>query len=120
MSKAAAAHRMTLRLCITCSGDRDRAAERGAIAQALQEAGLQDRVVLSDHECFSACAQPVTISLQGEGMASYVFAGLSLVEDAGDVAATCQTYLNCRGGWIEDARSCGRLRLCLRARIPAI
>ncbi|SLN56358.1 hypothetical protein TRL7639_03018 [Falsiruegeria litorea R37] len=120
MTKAAAAQQMTLRLCTTCSGDRDRPAERDAIAQALREAGLQDRVELLDHECFSACAHPVSISLQGEGRASYVFAGLTLIEDARDVAATCQTYLDSPGGWIEDARPCGRLRLCLRARIPAL
>lgn len=120
MSGRKAAQRMTLRLCTTCSGERNRPAERTALETALNAAGLQDRVVLSEHECFSACAQPVSISLQREGMASYVFAGLSLVEDAKDVAATCQTYLESPGGWIEDARPCGRLRLCLRARIPAL
>lgn len=120
MSDRALVHRMTLRLCTTCSGTRDRSAERLAIEAALQEAGLRELVELSEHACFSACAQPVSISLQGEGRASYVFAGLSLIEDAKDIAATCQTYLDSTGGWIEDARPCGRLRLCLRARIPAL
>jgi predicted metal-binding protein len=35
------------------------------------------------------------------------------------VLAFCHAYLAAKDGWIEDARPLGRLRHCLRARIPA-
>ena len=114
------AARIRLSICTSCSGQRDRAAERQAVAEALAHAGLADRVDLEEHACFSACAQPVAVGLQGQGMASYVFEGIDPVADAADIAATCRTYLDSQSGWIEDARPCGRLRECLRARLPAL
>lgn len=109
-----------LLICDSCAGSRNREAERQAVQTALAEAGLQpDQITVADHGCFSGCAAPVSLALQGQGMASYVFAGVDVVADAGDIAATCRTYLNAPKGWIEDARPCGRLRMCLRSRIPA-
>ncbi|TMV10362.1 DUF1636 domain-containing protein [Ruegeria sediminis] len=110
---------MRLLICTSCSGSRDRAAERQAVAEAVARAGLQGRVELAEHACFSACAQPVALGLQGPGLASYVFEGIDPVTDAADIAATCKAYLESPSGWIEDARPCGRLRLCLRSRMPA-
>lgn len=95
-------------------------AERRAVETALKRIGLADSVQIADHTCFSTCAEPTSVALQSVGGASYVFSGINVVSDAADIAATCQTYLNSPAGWIEDARPCGRLRLCLRARIPAI
>ena len=112
--------RIRLLICDSCTGARDRDAERRAIDVALRRAGLEDRVDIGEHACFSSCETPVSLALQGAGLASYVFSGLDLSADAEAIAATCQTYLNSPGGWIEDARPCGRLRLCLRARIPAL
>lgn len=109
-----------LLICSSCSGTRDRAAEKQAMQAALSRAGLDDRVALSDHACFSSCAEPAALALQSAGRASYVFSGINVVADADDIAATCRTYLDSPGGWIEDARPCGRLRMCLRARIPAL
>ena len=111
---------MRLLLCSTCAGTPDRAADRSSIETALDQLGLRDQVELIDHPCLSACAKPVSIGLQGVGRASYVFSGVSPETDAADIAATCQIYLNSPKGWIEDARPCGRLRLCLRARLPAL
>ena len=81
---------------------------------------MDARVEIADHACFSGCAEPTALALQGQGRASYVFSGLDVVADADDIAATCKTYLDSPKGWIEDARPCGRLRMCLRARIPAL
>ncbi|MCE8537476.1 DUF1636 family protein [Ruegeria pomeroyi] len=112
---------MRLSLCSSCQGERDRdqGAERAALAEALARAGLSGRVELVEHACFGACATPVALALQGPGQASYVFSDLDVVADADDIAATCRVYLDSPGGWIADARPCGRLRQCLLARIPA-
>lgn len=107
-------------ICSTCEGERSRTAESDAVIQALDRAGLADRITFEFGGCIGACAEPVVIGLQGEGLASYVFSGLNLREDADDIAATCETYLMCRKGWIIDAHPCGRLRDCLRARLPAL
>ena len=71
-------------------------------------------------ECMGACQSPVSLALQGPGRATYLFADVEPGNDASDIAKTCRTYLDSPRGWIEDARPCGRLRHCLRARIPAI
>ncbi len=111
--------KIRLLICQSCAGTRDSAAERLAVQNALVKDGLADRVEVGEHSCFSGCEDPVSISLQGANLASYVFSGVNPISDAGDISATCHTYLNSPAGWIEDARPCGRLRLCLRARIPA-
>ncbi len=111
--------RIRLLICSSCTGERDRDAERQAVQAALGRAGLAGRVHLAEHACFSSCETPTALSLQGQGMASYVFSGIDVIADADDIAATCRTYLDSPAGWIEDARLCGRLRMCLRARIPA-
>lgn len=112
-----------LLLCATCDGtDRvaDRVADRGAVEQALGAHGLAGLVRVAMTECMGACENPVSLGLQGAGRASYVFAGVEPQKDAVDIARTCQSYLDAPAGWIEDARGCGRLRDCLRARLPAI
>lgn len=110
---------VTLLLCATCNGG-DRRADLLALQHALDEQGLKAQVRLALVDCMGACAQPVSLGLQGVGRASYVFAGVAPQQDARDIARTCQTYLAAPAGWMEDARPCGRLRDCLRARLPAI
>ncbi|CUK06276.1 putative metal-binding protein [Ruegeria denitrificans] len=109
-----------LLICSSCAGPRDAEAEKQAVDTALTQAGLNDRVEVTDHACFSGCAKPTALALQAAGRASYVFSGVNVVSDAEDIAATCKAYLDSPAGWIEDARPCGRLRMCLRARIPAL
>lgn len=111
---------ITLLLCTTCAGAETRDQDRDAIRAALQRQGLDDRVRLRAIACMGACEAPVSLGLQGAGRASYVFAGLVPQQDAADIAKTCQHYLDSPEGWIEDARPCGRLRLCLRTRLPAL
>lgn len=112
--------RVRILICSSCSGERDLQADLQAVESALKTAGLSNCVDVSDHACFSSCEEPTVMTMQGAKRASYVFSGVDPVGDANDIAATCKTYLSSPGGWIEDARPCGRLRLCLRARIPAL
>ena len=77
-------------------------------------------VHLMQTDCMSACESPVSLALQSRGRATYLFAGVDPVADAADIAATCQLYLDAENGWIEDARGCGRLRFCLRGRVPPL
>lgn len=109
-----------LLLCTSCDPARDGAALRASIAGALERAGLGGRVEIAGQACMGACARPVSLGLQGPGRASYVFAGVDPLADADDIAATCRLYLDSPLGWIDDARPCGRLRDCLRARLPAM
>ena len=66
------------------------------------------------------CAEPIALSLQGAGRATYLFSGVRPAEDMADIEATLRLYLDSPAGWIEDARGCGRLRFCLRGRVPAL
>ncbi len=66
------------------------------------------------------CDAPISLALQGEGLATYFFAGIEADKDVEDIINTCRTYRQSEGGWIEDARDCGSLRLKLQARVPAI
>jgi predicted metal-binding protein len=110
---------ITLRLCSICeNADFDR--DSGLIRQALNEAGLQGRVRVTQAACLGACESPSVLSLQGQGKATFVFSGVDLAQDAMDVARTCQTYLEAHKGWIKDARPCGRLRHKLRAKVPTL
>ncbi|MDN3721950.1 DUF1636 family protein [Roseibium salinum] len=81
---------------------------------------MTTRFSIETADCMGACEQPISLALQGEGRATYLFAGLSIPDDIEDIVATGRTYLDAENGWIEDARPCGRLRFCLRARVPAL
>lgn len=71
------------------------------------------------HDCLSVCAEPVSLAVQAQGKATYVFAGLS-DGDAADVTAFAALYDASPDGWVDDARSAGRLRFCLKSRVPAL
>ncbi len=90
------------------------------IEAALTAAKLSRPFHVAMTDCLGACEAPITVALQGEGMASYVFSGLSGAEDVPDLVETCRLYAESPQGWIEDARRCGRLRHLLRARLPAV
>lgn len=113
--------RLLLLICDTCQRDSGTAAEdRAILTRQLGAAGLADQVSVVASACLGSCADPASIAGQSEGRASYVFSGLTISRDAGDIIAFCRTYLEADRGWIEDARPLGRLRHCLRARIPAL
>lgn len=110
---------VTLLLCATCNGA-GRDGDQKAIKMALAQAGLGDQVKVDMVDCMGACEKPVTLGLQGAGRASYVFAGVRPQQDADDIVRTCAAYLAAQAGLIKDAHPCGRLRDCLRARLPAL
>ncbi|WP_224814143.1 DUF1636 family protein [Hasllibacter sp. MH4015] len=106
-----------LRLCSTCAPDA--AAEtRRSLATALRVEGLDAAVVAQ--ACMNACSEPVSLSIQGPGRATYFFSGVDPLADRQDIVATVRAYLHSPDGWIEDARPCGRLRHCLKGRVPAL
>ena len=107
-----------LLVCTTCEGGSEERVE--VLRSGLRQFGVSSFAEVVGVECLGACADPVSIGMQGAGRASYVFGGIRLEEDAKDIAATLQVYHDADKGWIEDARGCGRLRNCLRARIPAL
>ena len=107
-----------LTLCSTCKGDRSE--DVAVILQTLKQSNLGQSATVRLTACLGACEDPVSLGLQGQGRASYVFSGINPQEDAADIASTCRTFLQVEKGWIEDARPCGRLRHCLRARVPAL
>lgn len=90
----------------------------GSEADALAEALVPTGATLRRADLRAAGARPVLMAMQAPGRASYLFHGLG-PGDAADVAATLRAYLQAPDGWIADARPCGRLRLCLRLRVPA-
>jgi len=110
-------------ICETCQGLGIRTpgpADLAALAEAIAATDLNGRIDVASTACLSGCTDPVSIALRGEGRAAYVFSGVDLDADRADILATCRLYLESPKGWIEDARPCGRLRHCLRARIPAV
>ncbi len=109
-------------ICNTCARASDAgplALDVEALRDALQSAGLAEQFVVAEVGCFGGCSDPSGIAFQGQDRASYVFSGTDLASDLNDVLAFCDAYLRAKDGWIEDARPLGRLRHCLRARIPA-
>ncbi len=97
-------------ICETCAG-------RGVeLAAAIGELDGWEVVM---HPCLSVCDEPVAMSVQGTDAATYVFAGLTEA-DAADVRSFAKLYDDAQAGWIEDARPAGRLRFCLKTRVPAL
>lgn len=112
MSDAAA----RLRLCATCLDAPD--AARARLQTALDAAALNAVVMLSD--CMNGCARPASLALQGEDRATYFFSDIRPDDDLADIVGTVRAYLASERGWIEDATACGRLRLLLVGRVPAL
>ena len=104
---------MTKRLviCKMCAGP------GAALAEVIGPALPGWEIVM--HDCLSACATPVSVAVQAHGKATYVFAGLTDA-DAPDIAAFAALYDASPDGWIADARPAGRLRFCLKSRVPAL
>lgn len=98
-------------ICRTCEGP------GLALADAVRN--QLDGWEVALHDCLSVCAEPVSVAVQAAGKATYVFAGLGDA-DAPDVIAFAGLYDMSVDGWIADARPAGRLRFCLKSRVPAL
>lgn len=109
----------TLRLdiCRDCLSRDDRNALSELKTKFAHEIDRQVDIRLAP--CMERCDAPCAMTLQSEQGAGYVFSGINLMQDTGDIVETCRAYLASTDGWIEDARPCGRLRFCLAARLPA-
>lgn len=108
-------------LCETCEMP-DGSTVHNACAfmdKILLDNGLQDMFDVKSSPDLGGCDLPIGLAIQGVGRASYVFHSVSLEQDSADIVALCRSYLQSEAGWIEDARPLGRLRFCLRARVPA-
>ncbi|WP_284378578.1 DUF1636 domain-containing protein [Amylibacter marinus] len=116
----------TLFICSTCSPKGEADARGAALADDLRALFTTSDMpqirdfIIETQECMSACADPVAISFRSAGKAAYIFAGIDPERDHADILAFAKLYIEAPDGWIVDARPCGRLRHCLRGRIPAI
>ncbi len=90
-----------------------------ALAAALAPVAAQAGAGLRSVECLGACAAPLAMALSSAGRAAYLFGDLDPESNARDVGALLVAYGGASGGWIDDARPLGRLRHCLRGRVPA-
>lgn len=68
--------------------------------------------------CMNLCDEPVSLALRAPGKMAYLFSGTG-PDDVKDIAALAKLFVEAEGGVIEDARPAGRLRFCLKGRIPA-
>ena len=109
---------LKLLLCATFSTANYNRDQRAVIA-ALGAADLAG-IEVASVECLGGCEEPASVGLQGQEMATYVFSGVDVATDVDDIVETCRAYMDAPKGWIENATSCGRLRFCLRARVPAL
>ncbi|CTQ56154.1 putative metal-binding protein [Roseibium album] len=109
-------------LCKTCNSKDTHGTihseHRSAIEDALGQAGLAAQISVASVDCLGACERSQTLAIRGKESAALLFGSLELPNDIPDIISTCRVYLDAKGGWIEDARGCGRLRLCLIGRIP--
>ncbi len=99
-------------VCATC---RERAGE--ALAALLRERLPRVKVRLA--ECLSACGAPLALAVGAEGKATYLFAAVDPDEQAEEVVTFMGLFASAPEGEVADARACGRLRFCLRGRVPA-
>lgn len=104
-------------ICSTCTAGQGKEAPGPALADALATR-LGPEFEIVEHACLSVCAEPVAVAFRAPGKAAYLFAGLGPA-DAADAVAFARLWAETPDGWIEDARPAGRLRFCLKGRIPA-
>ena len=110
-------------VCKTCNDPASKMSpeETGLqILSALKATEMKDKFTVSYVDCMGACEEPTAIAFQGNRMATFLFSGVSVPGDIDDIVKTCRAYLNSSKGWIEDGLACGKLRHCLRARIPGL
>lgn len=69
--------------------------------------------------CMLVCDAPLAVSLACAGKVSYLFAELRPESDLGNLIELIRLYRASPSGAINDARPIGRLRHCLRGRLPA-
>ncbi|WP_226782090.1 DUF1636 family protein [Oceaniglobus trochenteri] len=90
-----------------------------ALGAALIDAlGVPGGYALRQVDCMTMCGEPVSLAFRSPGKATYLFSGVN-AGDCADIHGFAELYAQAPDGWIEDARRAGRLRLCLKGRVPA-
>ncbi|KPA23517.1 hypothetical protein shim_01250 [Shimia sp. SK013] len=112
----------TLFVCDTCCAEN--AAPSGAtFAAALRDAARADpdlqALVVKTVSCLNVCSEPLALALRAPEKAAYLFAGIAPETDLADTLAMAKLFVQAEAGDITDARPAGRLRFCLKGRIPA-
>ncbi len=103
-------------ICETCA-DQSGDVPGPALAEAVRtKVTPQVEVILTP--CMNLCDAPVSLALRAPGKMAYLFSGVE-AGDVDDIVALSQLYENTKDGIIEDARPAGRLRFCLKGRVPA-
>ncbi|MBO0345259.1 DUF1636 family protein [Roseibium sp. CAU 1637] len=108
-----------LHLCSTCDAGRSQE-DLMLMQRTFAQARLPRPVTVLTQPCMNVCSEPVTLSLQGQGLATCIFSGVQVEKDIDDLVATVRCWVEAPAGWIDNALACGRLRFCLKARVPAL
>lgn len=109
----AVTHRVIV--CTTCRKGNAVPTGEAVIAEVAQR--LDDRFVVEGHDCLNMCDHAQAVAFRAPGKAAYLFGDLD-AGDVDDIAAFARLWADSADGWIADARPAGRLRFCLRGRIP--
>ncbi|WP_204112868.1 DUF1636 family protein [Shimia biformata] len=110
----------TVIICETCrtpSGDAQGLGFAKALRAALDAQGRRD-IAVETVACLNICDEPVSLALRGDGKETYLFAGVDPSADLDDAVALAGLFAEADSGVITDARAAGRLRFCLRGRVP--
>lgn len=115
--------RHTLFVCDSCR--QDSAPPCGpAFAKDLAERIARDpqlaQVEVRTTTCLNMCDEPMAVALRAPEKMAYLFAGLRPDADIEDTLALLRLYVEAADGEITDARPAGRLRFCLKGRIPPL
>jgi len=112
---------ITIDICGTCAKT-DHEPEGKVIVEQLTELVARDPdlgdVVVRNAACMLVCGEPISVSLSGPEKVSYLFSDVK-VEDVQNLITLLHMYKANRTGLISDARPLGRLRFCLKGRLPA-
>lgn len=114
-----------IHICSTCQKDAETDPQGETLAAELRQLfansddGAIRAISIETVECMSMCDTPTSLSFRATDKAAYLFSGIDPSLDHDDILAFAKLYTASGDGWIEDARSCGRLRFCLTGRIPA-
>ena len=108
-------------ICETCA-EKDSApvglAWASQLSTAVAKHGLNIDVLTTP--CLNMCDTPLSFALQGHKKATYLFSGADPQTDTQDMLGLLKLYNDAPDGWIEDAQKSGRLRLCLKGRVPKL
>ena len=104
-------------ICTECA-PKNAQSDISALQTHLENSGIQ--ISCEGQACMNACGEPTTIALQGDALATHVFTKVDIASDLDDISNTIGAWLQSPDGWIVDAHRCGRLRDCLKVRVPAL